>query len=206
MVIRITIILLTFFIAVHTAEASPSLWNSNETKFNSIKGFLKWTGVIKRYKNEPKIDCEYDSLSCPLNVFSFFLNRIADDKKRDQLFEVNRTVNRGRYISDSRNWGMSEYWATPKEFLMNGGDCEDFAIAKFFALKRLGWTDDELRIVVVDDTNINQKHAVLVAELNGEYWVLDNQYKQLKRASDIDHYKPVFSINEANWWYYSTND
>ena len=52
-----------------------------------------------------------------------------------RLSEVNRIFNQVTKVSDLRKWGRKDYWATPEEFLQTkGGDCEDFAVAKYFAL------------------------------------------------------------------------
>jgi predicted transglutaminase-like cysteine proteinase len=80
------------------------------------------------------------------------------------------------------------------------GDCEDYAIAKFLSLKRLGWTDDELRVAAVKDLNLNVGHAVLIVYYGGKTWVLDNQIRRVVATASIRHYQPVYSINETSWW------
>ena len=49
-------------------------------------------------------------------------------------------------------WGVMDYWETPAEFFQKSGDCEDFAIAKYFALRDLGFPASQMRIVVLKDT------------------------------------------------------
>jgi len=57
--------------------------------------------------------------------------------ERDKLELVNDFMNQPRFVSDIDHWGKEDYWATPIEFLStNGGDCEDFSIAKYFTLRR----------------------------------------------------------------------
>jgi predicted transglutaminase-like cysteine proteinase len=109
-------------------------------------------------------------------------------------------MNTRRYITDPRNWGVPDYWETPGEFMTKFGDCEDYAIAKFLSLKRLGWTDDELRIAAVKDLNLKVGHAILIVYHAGKTWVLDNQIKRVVEAESIRHYQPVYSINETSWW------
>jgi predicted transglutaminase-like cysteine proteinase len=57
-----------------------------------------------------------------------------------------------------------------------------------------------MRIVVLQDMNLNIAHAVLVVELNGKSYVLDNQISQLVTDDQISHYRPIYSINENAWW------
>lgn len=61
------------------------------------------------------------------------------NSEKEQLNQVNRFFNLVRFMDDIRVWGKEDYWATPVEFLgRNAGDCEDFAIAKYFTLRALG--------------------------------------------------------------------
>ena len=89
---------------------------------------------------------------------------------------------------------------TLNQFIDKAGDCEDFASAKYFSLKELGFNGDQMRIVIVHDTKLDLDHAVLAVYLEGDVWILDNQISQIKPAQNIAHYKPLYSINENAWW------
>ena len=39
-----------------------------------------------------------------------------------------------------------------------------------------------------------------MVELNGVWYVLDNQVAAVLPDSAILHYQPVYSINESAWW------
>ena len=95
---------------------------------------------------------------------------------------------------------MRDYWATPKQFFDRNGDCEDYAISKYISLRNLGLPVEDMRIVVLNDLNLKIAHAMLVVYLDGEALVLDNQITQVINARRIRHYKPIYSINERNWW------
>lgn len=116
------------------------------------------------------------------------------------LGEVNRTVNRRPYVTDQENYGTSDHWATPAEFEARGGDCEDFAIAKYTLLKKMGVPAERMRVVVVRDLALSQQHAVLSVAVGDRHYILDNQSEQVLADSAIDHYRPVYSINERSWW------
>jgi amino acid transporter len=46
-------------------------------------------------------------------------------------------------------FGIDDYWMTPKEFFIKGfGDCEDYAIAKYFTLLELGVKKESLYLAV----------------------------------------------------------
>lgn len=65
-----------------------------------------------------------------------------------KLRAVNDFFNRSlRFTDDIEIWQQEDYWATPVEALVKGAaDCEDYAIAKYVTLRRLGVASDKLRI------------------------------------------------------------
>jgi predicted transglutaminase-like cysteine proteinase len=109
-------------------------------------------------------------------------------------------MNRARYITDLVNWGTQDYWATASEFFWKDGDCEDYAIAKYLSLKALGFAQDSLRVVVVQDLNLKIPHAILVVYLDGKALLLDNQVGTVIEAERVRHYRPIYSVNETAWW------
>lgn len=109
-------------------------------------------------------------------------------------------MNQARYITDIVNWGTSDYWAIPYEFFVRHGDCEDYAIAKFMTLRAAGFSQDNMRIVVLNDENLRIMHAVLAVYVGEEIYILDNQIKRMVSHRSIHHYTPIYSINETRWW------
>ena len=99
-----------------------------------------------------------------------FIDGLRDAEPLDQLEQVNRYMNDVPHKADAGNYAATDYWATPSQFFNRSGDCEDFAIAKFLSLRALGWDNDQLRIVVLDDLARGTPHAVLVAYHGGEAW------------------------------------
>ena len=129
-----------------------------------------------------------------------FLASIAKKDRSYQINAIDTYVNQVRYVDDRRRFGRSDYWATPNEFFGRGGDCEDYAIAKYLSLKHLGFDTSKMRLVVLKDTSIGINHAVLVVYHKGEALVLDNQARFVVPARKIAHYKPYYSVNEKHWW------
>ncbi|MBJ6800606.1 transglutaminase-like cysteine peptidase [Geomonas propionica] len=132
---------------------------------------------------------------------------IARDKSRadrDKLDKVNRFFNeRLRFDSDWDVWGVEDYWATPIEFLAKGaGDCEDFAIAKYFTLKAMGVEDDKLRITYVKALRFNIHHMVLTyySTPEAEPLVLDNLVDSIDHASRRSDLVPILSFNGSGLW------
>ena len=76
------------------------------------------------------------------------------------------------------------------------GDCEDYAIAKFVALRRAGIAADDLRIVIMHDTIRGEDHAVAAARLDGHWLTLDNRRMAMVEDSDVRNYRPTFVIDQ----------
>ena len=107
------------------------------------------------------------------------------------------------FADDSLIWGQSDYWATPVESLINGAaDCEDFTIAKYFSLLRLGVPDEQLRLTYVKSQTLDQAHMVLSYYPTplGEPLVLDNLVRQILPATQRSDLLPVYSFNSQGLW------
>jgi predicted transglutaminase-like cysteine proteinase len=165
--------------------------------------FPQWVQALERQIRDRMVDpaCEGTGRrGCELRDWRAFLESVRGLPVREQLARVNRYGNDHPYVLDIDNYGREDYWAIPREFLPRGGDCEDFVLAKYFSLRLLGYTVDELRVVVVQDTNLRVPHAVLAVARAGDTWILDNQVQQVRSHRDIVHYAPVYSINDRQWW------
>ncbi len=117
--------------------------------------------------------------------------------------EVNRFFNQMRFVDDIVHWGENDYWATPIEFLgSNGGDCEDFSIAKYFTLRHLGVPDERLRMVYVKALRLNQAHMVVayLPDADAEPLILDNLNPEVLRAGLRRDLQPVYSFNGESLW------
>ena len=125
-------------------------------------------------------------------------------QEREKLELVNDFMNRTPFVADVQHWGKEDYWATPVEFLStNGGDCEDFSIAKYFALRSLGVPDEKLRITYVKEIVVyNEAHMVLAyfPAPDVEPLVLDNINKSIRPASTRTDLVPVYSFNGSGLW------
>jgi len=121
----------------------------------------------------------------------------------DKLTQVNSFFNQMAFVDDIDLWHKEDYWATPIEFLgMQAGDCEDFTIAKYFALRELGVPDEKLRLVYVKSLTLNQHHMVVAYyhKPTSIPVLLDNIDKELKPASKRNDLLPIYSFNAENLW------
>ncbi|GAC23335.1 hypothetical protein GMES_1036 [Paraglaciecola mesophila KMM 241] len=121
----------------------------------------------------------------------------------EKLYRVNNFFNELEFVDDIDHWGKDDYWATPVEFLATeGGDCEDFVIAKYFSLKELGVPAEKLRLMYVTATRLRQAHMVLAyyEQSNSVPLVLDNINRRILPASRRRDLLPVYSFNGDGLW------
>jgi predicted transglutaminase-like cysteine proteinase len=118
----------------------------------------------------------------------------------EQYKQVNAFFNRWPYRLDIEVYGVSEYWATPQEFLRLSGDCEDYSITKYYALKQLGVPVEKMRIVLLVDSIRNIPHAVLAIRHGEESYILDNLSDLVLPHGRYEHYLPQYSVNELYRW------
>jgi predicted transglutaminase-like cysteine proteinase len=121
----------------------------------------------------------------------------------EKLRRVNDFFNQIPYQTDTELWGKDDYWATPLELLVReGGDCEDYSIAKYFTLKEMGVAEEKMRIMYVKSIKLNQSHMVLTyyPEPSSIPKVLDNLNPQLLSASHRLDLTPVYSFNADGLW------
>ncbi len=120
-----------------------------------------------------------------------------------KIEQVNRFFNRMAFVNDIDLWGVEDYWATPIEFLVKGaGDCEDFAIAKYFTLKAMGMPEEKLNIAYVKALQYNMHHVVLLyyAKAGAEPLVLDNLTGEIALAYQRIDLMPIYSFNGTGLW------
>jgi predicted transglutaminase-like cysteine proteinase len=129
-----------------------------------------------------------------------------------RLEAVNGFFNRSILFSeDAAVWGQIDYWASPVETLAKGaGDCEDYAIAKYFALAATGVPVSSLRLVYVramlagggGQPARSQAHMVLAyyADKPDDPLILDNLVADIRHASRRSDLTPVFSFNSEGLW------
>jgi predicted transglutaminase-like cysteine proteinase len=162
----------------------------------------KWLGVQRRLEDEmvQLALCEGDRDGCVSSAALQFLAIVDAAKARDgrgRLGEINRAINLAiRPTSDLAQYGEIDVWSSPLATLARAaGDCEDYAIAKFVALRLAGLSPDDLRIVIMRDTISGEDHAVAAARLDGRWLTLDNRRMAMVEDAQIRNYQPTFVID-----------
>ncbi|MFZ0057122.1 MAG: transglutaminase-like cysteine peptidase, partial [Pseudolabrys sp.] len=117
---------------------------------------------------------------------------------RARLGWLNRAVNMSiKPVSDWAQYGDSDYWASPLQTLASRtGDCEDYAIVKYVALRGLGIPADDLRLIVVQDEKRETGHAVVAVRYEQRWLILDNRTMAIPDAEDVHDYRPLFALDQ----------
>ena len=191
--------------AVDLSRQAPPLFGAMSVVNADLSPFVKWTQVLDSFQSERARmyqPCRQGE-SCKLQQWAGFIQSLRGHDPWTQIIEVHRRMNSAYYIEDIDNYGNTDYWATPGQFFERSGDCEDYAIAKFMTLRELGFTNEQMRIAVVHDTNLDLVHAVLIVYYQDVAYLLDNQIDQVVRVDSVRHYRPYYSLNETLWWRHS---
>ncbi len=145
-----------------------------------------------------------DKVQLILQDWAELLSVSEPSKDMQKLKSINQYFNqRITFKSDLEHWKKEDYWATPIETLgTEGGDCEDYVIAKYFSLIQAGIKQEKLRITYVKALKLNQAHMVLAyyAKPRSEPLILDNLIDAIKPASQRPDLAPVYSFNGLGMW------
>lgn len=184
-------------------EHAP-LFGSSEVYAPSTWRFKQWTNMLARADAESK-DAQHVCASrhdthCVPAEWQDLIDQLRGLDLRQQIAIANRAINRHPYVPTTVNWHRSMYWETAFEFLRHGGQCQDYAIAKYLLLRAAGVSAKQMRLVVLRDTVLDLDHAVLAVYVDGEPLLLDNLRDDIVPASSVSEYRPYYSINENGWW------
>jgi predicted transglutaminase-like cysteine proteinase len=144
----------------------------------------KWRSVQARHAAEAKTQ-EWRDLVAQTRT-----------RSRERLLgRVNEAVNHIRYVSDP-----ADRWQTPVEFQRGGGDCEDYAIAKYLLLREHGVPASAMRIVALYPAGGAAAHAVLVVDGANGPTVLDNLRASPYRLDRRTTARMAYAVNQTSWW------
>lgn len=142
----------------------------------------------------------------PLSSYDAFIELIHSNKLKDdwaRIHAINNFINRALvYRTDQEQHGRHDHWAGPRESLYRGaGDCEDYALAKFVALRAMGIPDTQLRLVYARLLPSGEAHMVLYYRpIGSSPLVLDNISNHILPANERRDLRTIYSFNESGIW------
>ena len=160
------------------------------------EGSEPWSETVFEYVNQTYGPAAEERLR--------YLHDLVDDNRNlsveEKLKLVNETLNHLPWIADSEHWQEVDYWATPMQTITTfGGDCEDYAIAKWLVLEHLGISPNHLRLAYVKVKATGEDHMVLLYIVNPtdppqnqDAYVLDNYTDQVEYDDQRDDLLAIF--------------
>lgn len=196
----------------HTAYAGYSFEPGKDFLANADQ-WPAWQHTLKRHGQQmaefrscipdPGPDTQATPCSRKHKSLQHLLTRAVGLSGRQKIDLVNRYVNRYRYRRDrpQRRQGkvLRNSWQTLTEFLKRGGDCEDYATAKYFILREMGFAAEDLRVVVGWERANRSYHALLAVNFNGHILFLESD-NSIKRGGYRPDYRFTYSLNEVGIW------
>lgn len=187
-----------------SAEAHSFAPEPFDNIVTNIRGSLleKWNAA----KAELRIDidilaaCRAQLDACE-SVAAKRIIAIVDDAQRREgrarIGAINRAINLAiAATSDKSQYGVEDRWASPlMTFTSRRGDCEDYALAKYAALRAAGFAQDDLRFLIARLPHAQGDHAVLSVRHEGRWLILDNRRFAMLDAVHLDA-TPLFALRE----------
>jgi predicted transglutaminase-like cysteine proteinase len=200
-------------------QFDPALARAGETTepFHLRASPMFWGGLVAKWQSVAhKLDdervqlalCDGDRQNCASDAALQLLAIVDSGRQREgraRLGEINRAVNLAiRPMTDLAQFGQEDVWSSPlATFYRGAGDCEDYAIAKFVALRMAGIAAEDLRIVVLADVMRGEGHAVAAVRLDGRWLILDNRRMAMVEDMAFRNYRPLFVIDQSGVMKYS---
>jgi predicted transglutaminase-like cysteine proteinase len=164
--------------------------------------WVKWRAVEAEIQAEENVldQCRVEPGQCASPAARHFLTFVDEARQRVGRARgdtINNLVNDAvRYTSDLDQHGVIDVWMAPLATLASGrGDCKDYAIAKYVALRDAGVAPEDLRLLLVRDLSVRQDHAVVAIRTDGRWLILDNRYSRLIEAAEAHQFVPLFAID-----------
>jgi predicted transglutaminase-like cysteine proteinase len=163
--------------------------------------FAFWQPVAASAASDTMISSSWQERR--IQAWNSLISRYRNNAEILKVSKANEFINQLQYAEDQQQWGREDYWTTPLEFVRrNGGDCEDYAIAKYFTLLDMGVPEAKLRIAYVYSTELKQSHMVLYyyPQAGAMPQVLDNLKSEIETVDRRKDLLPVYSFNRNSLW------
>lgn len=165
--------------------------------------WTKWRTVEAQMQSDAGIltACRKVSDQCPAAARRLLeiIETARAHEGRARIGQVNRAINLAiRPTSDQKQFGTGDVWTSPLATLATTrGDCEDYAIAKYLALREAGIAGEDMRLIIAEDTVAREDHAVLAVRLGESWLILDNRNHTLADAAEVRHLRPLYALDQV---------
>jgi predicted transglutaminase-like cysteine proteinase len=184
----------------HAAEPRQADEPFGLVSYTAPEGVLwaKWRAIEADMDADAELlaTCRADPAGCPSPAAVRLLRIVADAVQSQGIARLD-AVNRALNAAIRWQTGAAGPWTAPLATLAAGlGDCMDFSIAKYAALREADVAADDLRILIVWDSLARQYHAVLAARDKRRWFILDNRNTVLGEDVEFRNFLPLFAISD----------
>jgi predicted transglutaminase-like cysteine proteinase len=166
---------------------------------------MRWRSVqereAERMARANAEDCKDGEprLACAAKEALLLEEKLQDKSPTEQVAAVYAYFNAVKYQEHASDCGV-DCWKTRLDFLADReGDCGDHALAEYFTLKRLGFKERDLQLIVAQlpgfADSFKGGHVVLRVRAEDEYFILDNRRTELVGLSGLRKYKVLAGVN-----------
>ena len=198
-------------IAIFTLSALAGLWISpapaKAVRTEPVGQLSEWPDFIRRQSLSLQAlhHCTRDRAACEspeIERWAGLIQSLQGQNRLRQIITVNKWFNRLPYKYDDVAYNTADYWADTRALLLHRGDCEDYALSKYYTLRQLGFSPDQLKIAVVYDKESYSNHAVLMVYIDGTRYMMDINGDSTDPSPMGPRYRTLYTFNERSAWYY----
>jgi predicted transglutaminase-like cysteine proteinase len=191
-----------------TADLKTPVYDINNYPFPAAPALMQWRSVLAR---ESDLESQWHGDRCQnglprLDCAAREANQLEDRLRKrspvEQIAAVYSYFNAFRYQEHGHDCG-EDCWASRFQFIIKRqGDCGDHALAEYFTLRRLGFEERDLQLVVAQlpgyEDSFRGGHVVLRVFAANHYYILDNRRTDLTGLSGLKKYKVLAGLNASS--------
>ena len=135
---------------------------ANKDKWRQIKA-----DILAELPKLAKCQASLDECTSTNRKFAEIVKEAESQDGLAKIALINAVINALiNYEPDRNQWGVADQWTAPfvnkkGAFETGHGDCEDYALAKYVALRQAGVRSEDVRMVLVHDHAVRADHAIL---------------------------------------------
>ena len=179
------------------ARPAGDVFGSVAIAFRRLPAVEKIAPARREMARANALRCADGACTAPRDGLAKAMRGVESASLIGKARKVNAQVNAYvTYRRDAETWGVTDYWATPRETLARRtGDCEDYAILKMALLRDLGVAETDMSLVVLRDESRGVFHAVLSLRTPSGHLILDNLRDEIVSDRELPHYLPLYSVS-----------
>jgi len=177
------------------------------TEFAAPEGVTKdkWkkikVDILAELPKLTKCQSDLDACTSSNRKFADIVREVEGQDGLAKIAFINAIINALiDYEPDRSQWGVADQWTAPfvnkkGAFETGHGDCEDYALAKYVALRQAGVRSEDVRMVLVHDYAVRVDHAILAVRYDRRWLILDNRWDKLVEDKELKQFKPLAVVD-----------